>query len=272
LELFPERPGFYLTFMASGNSLGWFLGPALAGLLLDLTGSWRWPFIATGLAGIIATALLFVFCPKEQKKPRTGVFFDREALKPANLLMLLLLALTCTFEIATEFGFTMWYPVFLKTELGLSASIAGFMAGVFGIGQFFGRPITGYISDRVGYRSVGAAGSILQGISLMLILSVGGPLLRTVFTFQAGFVGAAVMGALLTFTGLVFPTFKGLALGLIVTFAYSTASLAPVAIGYVSDHHPVSTGLWSICIPSAFVACIPFLATYLVKSEAKSGS
>src|SRR5512136_954591 len=41
LELFPERPGFYVTFMSSGSSLGWFAGPALAGWLLDFTGSWH---------------------------------------------------------------------------------------------------------------------------------------------------------------------------------------------------------------------------------------
>jgi MFS transporter, DHA1 family, solute carrier family 18 (vesicular amine transporter), member 1/2 len=270
LELFPDRPGFYLTFMTSGNSLGWFAGPALAGWLLDLTGSWRWPFIATGLAGVGLTALLYWFCPKEERKPRPNVFFDRAALKPGNLLMLLLLALTCAFEIATEFGFTMWYPVFLRTELQMSATIAGLLAGIFGIGQFFGRPIMGLISDKVGYRNVGAAGSLLQGISLMLILSVASPYLKALFTFQAGFVGAAVIGALLTFTGLVFPSFKGLALGLIVTFAYSTASLAPVGIGYISDQYRVSTGLWSICVPAAFAACLPFLATHLLKRAEKT--
>ena len=32
LELFPERPGFYVTFMSSGSSLGWFTGPASRGI------------------------------------------------------------------------------------------------------------------------------------------------------------------------------------------------------------------------------------------------
>ncbi len=43
LELFPERPGFFLTALSSGSSLGWFVGPALSGWLLDLTGTWQYP-------------------------------------------------------------------------------------------------------------------------------------------------------------------------------------------------------------------------------------
>jgi MFS family permease len=268
LELFPERPGFYLTFMTSGNSLGWFAGPALAGWLVDLTGNWRWPFVVAGAAGLVVTVLLLKFWPEDKKRsPVSRPFFDRAVLKPSNLLMLLLLALTCSLQIATEFGFTMWYPVFLKTELGMTATMAGLIAGIFGIGQFFGRPVMGLISDKFGYRNVGAASSLLHGISFILILSAGSTLLKALFTFQAGFLGAAVIGSLLTYSGLAFPTYKGLALGIIVTFAYSTASLAPVAMGYISDHYSVAASLWSICLPSAFLAGLPFLATRFVKSS-----
>lgn len=270
LELFPERPGFYLTLMVSGNSLGWFAGPALAGWLFDLTGSWRSPFICTGIIGLVISALLFWFWPEEKERqspPRH--FFDRTILRRNNLLMLLLLALTGAFQIATEFGFTMWYPVFLKTELLMTATTAGLIAGLFGIGQFFGRPIMGLISDRTGYRLVGIVGSVIQGISLILVLSAATPYLRVLFTLQAGFFGAAVMGALLTYTGLIFPSFKGLALGIIVTFGYSTASFAPIAIGYIGDLYSVSTALWLVCVPTAFLAGAPFFASYLIQKTKK---
>jgi len=267
LELFPERPGFYLTLMASGNSLGWFAGPALAGWLLDLTGNWRWPFVTTGVAGLIVTYLLFFFWPEHKRAhPPSATLFDRSILRKENLLMLLLLSLTMTFQIATEFGFTMWYPVYLKTELRMTATAAGLIAGLFGIGQFFGRPIMGLISDRIGYRKVGLGGSFIQGISLILVLTAADATLRALFTFQAGLFGSAVMGALLTFTGLAFPSFTGLALGLTVTFAYSVASLAPIMIGYIGDQYTVAAALWSICLPCAFASSIPFLLTFLIRN------
>ena len=145
---------------------------------------------------------------------RTGVFFDRVILLPRNLLMLLFLGLVLTFQMASEFGFTMWFPVYLRTEVLMSATGAGLLAGFFGIGQALGRPIMGFVSDRVGYRLTGVAGSILMGV-LFHACPVHGPstLLRTFFTFAAGFIGAAATGGLWTFTGLVFASFKGLALG-----------------------------------------------------------
>jgi MFS family permease len=149
MELFPERPGFFLTFKTSGSSLGWFTGPALAGWLLDVTGTWRAPFIVTGLAGLVMAFLLLFFWPEQKKMVRSGPVFDRTILKPANLLLLFLLALTAMFQIAAEFGFTMWYPVFLRTEVGQTATMAGIMAGFYGIGQFFGRPLLGWASDRL---------------------------------------------------------------------------------------------------------------------------
>jgi MFS family permease len=264
LELFPERPGFFLTAISSGSSLGWFLGPALAGWLLDLTGSWRAPFVLTGLAGLIVAVLLVLVWPHEGNKARPGPLSDKSILKPANLIMLFLLSLTAMFQISSEFGFTMWYPVFLKTEIGTSATIAGLIAGMYGVGQFIGRPCLGWISDKLGYRIVGISGGILMGISLILILWVNSPLLKSIFTFLMGFTGGAVMGALWTFTGLVFPSFKGLALGIITTFAYATGSVSPILIGYIGDHSSVFEGLLSIPLPCAFLAVLSLMATYLL--------
>ena len=183
--------------------------------------------------------------------------------------MLLLLSLTATFQISSEFGFTMWYPVFLKTELGFAATAAGLIAGLYGVGQCIGRPVLGWVSDKLGYRRVGIVCGFIMGVTLILILWVSNPVLRGYFTFQVGFIGAAVMGALWTFTGLVFPNFKGLALGVITTFAYATASIAPISIGYIGDHYSVAAGLLSVSVPCAFLAAFAFLATFLLRPTTK---
>ena len=268
LELFPERPGFYVTFMSSGSSLGWFTGPSLAGWLLDMTGSWRAPFLVTGISGLVVALLLLAFWPKETKRFHAGAFFNRDILKSRNLIMLFLLSLTATFQISAEFGFTMWYPVFLKTELGIAIGMAGLIAGMYGIGQFIGRPVLGWASDKLGYRKIGVAGGLLLVLSLALIISMNNNLLRAGLTFLAGFTGAAVMGSLWTFTGLAFSNYKGLALGIIVTFGYVLSSSAPIAIGYLGDHYSVSLGILWVCVPAAFLACVAFAATIFVKLPA----
>ena len=269
LELFPERPGFFLTALSSGSSLGWFVGPALSGWLLDLTGSWRVPFFVAGLAGIFVAILLLTVWPNHGKTSATFRFFDRAILKRANLVMLVFLSLTGMFQISAEFGFTMWYPAFLKTELGFAATAAGLIAGLYGVGQCVGRPILGWVSDKLGYRRVGIICASIMGITLMVILATDNPILRAYCTFQAGFIGAAMMGAVWTFTGLVFPTFKGLALGVITTFGYATASLAPISIGYIGDHYSISTGLWVIAVPAVFLGALSLLSTFLIRPTAK---
>lgn len=268
MELFPERPGFYVTFMSSGTSMGWFTGPALAGWLLDLTGNWRVPFILTGLAGIGIAILIMFFWPERKRQSHAGgPFFDRSILQRSSMIMLTLVSLASMFQISAEFGFAMWYPVFLKTEVGTGISLAGLIAGVWGVGQFIGRPTMGFASDKLGYRLVGVTGGIVMGVCLILVLKVQDQFLRGLLTLFTGFVGSAVMGALWTFTGLTFCRARGLALGIMTTFSYAVSSLSPITIGYIGDHYRVSTGLLAICVPCVFLACAIFAATNLVKKS-----
>jgi MFS family permease len=92
------------------------------------------------------------------------------------------------------------------------------------------------------------------------------------FTFVAGFIGAAATGGLWTFTGLVFASFKGLALGVIVTFAYCASSLAPIAIGYIGDRYSIATALWTVTVPTAFAAGAAVMPTFFLRRSRRSQS
>ena len=265
LEIFPERPAFFLGLLMSGSAMGWFVGPAVAGWLLDLTGTWRSAFLVIGSAGLAVAFLQWRLWPEVRSEIRSSVYFNRAILLPRNALMLLFLGLVLTFQTASEFGFAMWFPVYLRTEVLMSATGAGVLAGLFGIGQALGRPIMGIVSDRTGYRRTGVAGSILMGIFLMLTLSVANTPLRVLFTLMAGFIGTAETGGLWTFTGLAFASFKGLALGIIVTIAYCASSFSPIAIGYIGGHYSIATALWTVTVPCAFAAGAFFMPTFLLK-------
>lgn len=267
LELFPEKPAFFLGLLVSGSAVGWFVGPAAAGWLLDLTGTWRSAFLTIGSASFAVAVLQWWFWPDVESRAHSGVFFDKVVLLPKNLLMLLLLGLVLTFQMAGEFGFTMWFPVYLRTEVMMSATAAGLLAGLFGIGQALGRPITGIVADRTGYRFTGIAGAFLMGIFFMFALWVPSIPLKGFFTLAAGFVGAAATGGLWTFTGLIFASFKGLALGIIVNFAYCIGSLSPIAIGYLGDRYSIATALWIVTIPCALAAGTAFMPTFALRGK-----
>ncbi len=265
LELFPERPAFFLGLLISGSAVGWFTGPAVAGWLLDLTGTWRSAFLVIGSASLVVAFLQWRLWPRAALGLRSGVFFNKAILMPRNLLMLLFLGLVLTFQMAAEFGFSMWFPVYLKTEVLMSATGAGVLAGFFGIGQAFGRPVMGIVSDKAGYRGTGIGASIMTGLFFMATLFVTGTPLKGLFTFMAGFVSTAATGGLWTFTGLVFAPFKGLALGSIVTLAYCLSSFSQIAIGYVGGHYSIATALWTISVPCTFASAACVLPTFLLK-------
>jgi MFS family permease len=267
LELFPERPGFFLTLMSSGSSLGWFVGPALAGWLMNSTGNWRSPFWTAGVAGLVLSGLLIVFWPRLNTPRPSGPYFKKGLLKSGRIPVLILLGLVAAFQISAEFGFTMWYPAFLELELKLTTAAAGVMAGLYGLGQFIGRPVLGWISDKKGYHQVGTVSGLALTLFFILSLEIEQPTLQGLSTLLAGFIGSGVMGALWTSTGLIFADFKGLALGLITTLGYALATLAPVLIGYIADHHSVGLGLRLVCIPAAFLAAMAFLVLNFILSS-----
>ena len=104
-----------------------------------------------------------------------------------------------------------------------------------------------------------------MGTFFILALLAPSTLLRALFTGAAGFVAAAATGGLWTFTGLAFASFKGLALGVIVTFAYCASSLSPIAIGWIGDHYSIATALWAVTVPCAFIAGCAFLPTFALE-------
>jgi MFS family permease len=259
LELFPERPGFFLTLMSSGSSLGWFAGPALAGWLLNSTGNWRSPFWTAGITGLLLSGWLIVFWPRLEIPRPLGSYFNKGFFKSGRIPVLIFLGLVAAFQISAEFGFTIWYPAFLELELKMTTAAAGMMAGLYGLGQFVGRPVLGWISDKKGYHQVGTVSGLTLTLFLILALEIRQPSLQGMSILLGGFIGSGVMGALWTSTGLIFADSKGLALGLITTAGYALASLAPVLIGYIADHHSVGLGLWLVCVPAAFLAALAFL-------------
>jgi len=66
-----------------------------------------------------------------------------------------------------------------------------------------------------------------------------------------------------------FSTLTAVVLGVITTFAYATASLGPISIGYIGDHYSVAAGLSSVSVPCAFLAAFALLAAFLLRPSTK---
>jgi MFS family permease len=266
MELFPHSPAFFTTAMISGTSIGWFVGPLLSGWSLGTLGSWRVPFWITGAAGLLLLAVLFS-CWYDQSRSETEVHAQTlaksDVSKAIRFTMLVTLAFVVFFDGIAEFGFSTWLPSFLKEERKFSIIQSGIIASVWGIGQFFGRPILGLISDRTGYRHVGTPGAFAMGLALYLVVKS-----QTYFAFIfwqviAGFVGGAIMGSVWTFSAIFFGKTKGTALGFISTVGCLGVLAGPIIGGYIGHHYSLEKSLTMIGPIPAVIAGLVFLSSFI---------
>jgi MFS transporter, ACS family, hexuronate transporter len=275
MELFPTSPAFFVTSMISGTSIGWFAGPILSGRLLQASANWRHPFWIMGVAGLLLFCIL-LFCWYDQKvfKGAVPVTGDESARpgRTALAAVLVILSVVVFFDCIAEFGFSIWLPSFLTQERAFSIADAGVIASMWGIGQFFGRPLLGLLSDRTGYRHVAVPAACLLGVSFHLFLSSESRVSLMFWQFTAGFVGGAVMGSLWTFTAIVYGKRKGMALGLISNLGSVGSVVGPVLGGYLADRYSLKTSLTMMGVFPAFVCGALFLISFLwIKGNVRTG-
>ena len=167
------------------------------------------------------------------------------------------------FNIIAEFGFSLWLPSFLKEERNFTILQAGIVTGMWGMGQFFGRPLLGLLSDRVGYRHVGIPAAFMTGLLYYLIVSSENYSSFIFWQLTAGFVGAAVMGSLWAFISVFFAETKGTALGVISNIGNTGAVVAPVIGGYLADRYSLGKSLLAIGVIPCIICGLLFLSSFI---------
>jgi MFS family permease len=266
MELFPNYPAFFTTLMISGTSVGWFAGPLLSGWCLQTSGSWRQPFWILGGIGLLLFCVL-LFYWYEQRSETEPVQAPSQQHSPCSKTVfaatLITMAVIVFFDCIAEFGFSMWLPSFLKEDRGFSIAQAGTIAGMWGIGQFLGRPLLGLLGDRTGYRHVGTLAAFFMGISLYFVVRS-----HTISSFifwqlAAGFIGGGLMGSLWTFTAVFYGKRKGAALGLVSNLGNTGSVVAPVVGGYLADRTSLETSLVIMALIPSTLCSLLFLSSFL---------
>jgi len=172
---FGARRGTALGIVNACFGIGAFLGPVLATMMLSATGSWRIPFYSFGIAGVIVACLLWFTVPSEfsECNDAEGVARGTGSNGPTSLVNRNLMISAAAFALVglSFFAFTSLYATYLRVHLGYSASNAGTLFGLYGIGSlggFFG----GWLSDKWGMR--GCVGALLI-LGIVAFLLFNGP-------------------------------------------------------------------------------------------------
>jgi MFS family permease len=245
VKWFVRRRGLAVGLASSGGSLGAFVLPPLAQLLVAQVG-WRWAYVVFGatIFGVLALVARYMRRAPED----LGLFPDGggESLAtevPAAWPLARALR-TRTFWVLFAIFSATWIPVFipvvhavsLARDLGFSPLTATSLVSALGIGAVVGRLGMGAASDRIGRRPALALGLILQalafaGFSLMTALS---GLYLAAFTF--GFAYGSISSTAPAIVGDFFGRQQaGTLFGFLFAFAGAMAAVGPIAAGAVHD-------------------------------------
>jgi MFS transporter, DHA1 family, multidrug resistance protein len=157
----PQRLGYSLGWLSTGQLVGALIGPLLGGSIADLTGSYRIPFVVTGgvciLCGVMT--LLFVqegFVPPPATEGRKPGFLHSFAIlsRSPGLLPLFVVLLLAQFGVQAVQPVVTLYVQQLVGPASALATLSGLAFSVTGIADLIASPFLGRRSDVLGYRRV----------------------------------------------------------------------------------------------------------------------
>lgn len=260
-QLHSESKATALSILQLALYSGIILFSFASGKMLDVCGSWRIPFKAFGLAGLV-WALALVFLLRDTKPVASHAGADKPSLSEAMKAVFskpsaLLLAAGLGMQIFVDVGFKMWMPTYLKeTFPGRDAASYGLNAVLWHyLGAFFGVMLGSRLADRF----VRARHGIRMEMN-MLGLLLGAPFIVWM-AFADTFVACCVaMGLFGFFRGVydsnqfasifdvIAPRYRASAMGIMLCLAFAFGALAPVALGFVKDHFTMSAGLAALAV------------------------
>lgn len=257
---FVQRRGLAVGIAATGQSLGTFLVPPLAFLLIGRLG-WRWSYLAFGVgvcAVLAGTARVMRRDPESVgllpygahpalmtgPDAASGGWLPRQAMRSGAF-----------WRLVTVFGLT-WIPVFLPLvhlvshaeDLGHPRSVGAWVTGMIGVGAVGGRLIMGEVSDRAGRKPALLIGLGVETASFAALMGATGVpgLAMSSLAFGFGYASVSV-----TYPPMLADFFgrahAGAIVGALFAVAGSASALGPVAAGFVHD----ATGSYTLAFAGA---------------------
>lgn len=245
------------------NAAGASAGPIIGAFIAIWIG-WRVDFILLGLLGILLA--LFTYWQLPSGSVRSQKVGLRE--------MYIIIRNPPTLG-ATVIGFVQFYalftvftllPLMLSMNLGLSTGNIGLLVSLLPIGAIIGSLIGGRTADKTNIRNVLIPGSILAALAfsvLTLISKTANPDTPVVYiaiaVITSGFAIGFSLPAQLKIMVDYFPSLRGTASGLSLTFRFIGATLSPVVTGYLADSSGLTAGYGSAVLLLTVGAVISIL-------------
>ena len=249
------------------GQLGLFLGPVLAGIILDRTGQFGL-LILSGLAipvGIaVAHQLRYSFQKPSHVTTRTNKSVEISESHSLFYVVLPLLAfvLLAAFQSWSQQNMVTFVPKHLS-DLGQTASIYGLAAALFMGGSALGNVFGGSLADQFGKRRVAAIALALASIPLYLVSLVGWSSWLFLLIPLAGGLTGATHSIIVVLAQRLIPTGMAMASGMILGFMFASGAVGTLLSGYLAD-------LWGVQMVFQLNAMITLVAAGLALSLPKT--
>lgn len=234
-----EKQGGALGIYGLGNigqSAAVFLGPVLAAVV-------GWQNIFRGMAALLViwSVAFFAMARNSPKTVRpSGLGEMLRLLSRERLSWLLSLFYFLTF--GGFVAFSIYLPVLLKDQFGLTAADAGFRAAGFVVLATLARPLGGWLADRIGGARVLHA-VFLGIVPFAMLMSWPSMLPFTVGALGCAFLLGNGNGAVFKLVPQYFPKEVGTVTGLVGAMGGLGGFFPPLLLGYFRDHiHTVWPG------------------------------
>ena len=161
---FPERGrGAAMGLHITGGHLSFFAVPLLAGTLAKATGTWRTPYLWFAAAPILMGLIVWAVAPRAHERPGArGRLAALRDLATVWRRVGRVVGLSILFQVGFA-AFLAFLSVYLVDARGADIAVAAALFAVPQLGGIFGAPLGGWLSDRIGRRTVIAVGLAVLG-------------------------------------------------------------------------------------------------------------
>lgn len=256
--------------LQAGWSVGYVVATLLAGWILPLYG-WRYLFYIA-IIPVVMALMIQRLVPEppawvaakakrdedtelgrvqvEKKENFMSIIFGN----PASRRMFLFWTLTAGFLQFGYYGVNNWMPTYLEKELHMNfKAMTGYMVGTY-VAMIVGKIVAGWLADKLGRRSVFAAGAIGTAAFLPIIVYFNTPANIVYLLVIFGFLYGVPYGVNATYMTESFATnIRGSAVGGAYNVGRVGAAIAPITIGYLATQG--SIGLGFLVMGGAYFLC-----------------
>ena len=261
-KLFAKRSGFALNVLHLFYSLGAFVGPVLAGLIITWYGSWRLSYliVAVFFGPLIVASVLMTRRVRRENLREASLMESGKGVSVSDIVKHgRALMLAGFFYLSAETGTNAWLPTFLVLVRGFSIESAGFSLGLFWGAMAAGRLILGSVTDKVHFRRMILLCSVLSAALILIGLSLANQFLIIILWSLSGFAMGPVMPTIFAWTSRLFPQRSGFATGLIYGVGFAGGVFTPWLLGVLADLISLEQAIFCLAV-SALAIGVSILA------------